>query len=397
MAGELLVEVGIALTALAVAGAAADRLGLSVIPAYIVAGILVGPNVPVSLGGLSTALVQGGEFIDVVAELGIVLLLFFLGVEFSPERLLAQPRRLLGAGALDFVVNFGAGLALGFAFGLSALGAVFVGGIVYISSSAVITKALVDEGWIADPESDVIFGVLVIEDVVIAVYLALLSAVALGGDLASAATSIGVAVAVLAALSLVAWYGTAWVGRAFTTDSDELFLLRVVGVTTLVAGLALTGGVSEAVAAFFVGSAFSATDHAERVQRVVAPTRDLFAAVFFFAVGLGTSLGAVAGVLDLLAAAVVVTTVAQLFSGTVSGRAWGLDARRSLRVGVGLVARGEFSLVLAALAATVGGEVGAVVPAFAVGYVLAMSVLGTTLISSADPLLERVAARWESA
>jgi CPA2 family monovalent cation:H+ antiporter-2 len=396
MAGEQLVQVGVGLTAVALAGATAHRFGQSVIPAYILAGVLVGPNEPTSLLGVPLTLVEHGEFVEVVAELGIVLLLFFLGLEFSPERLVEQPRRLLGVGTIDFAVNFGLGLALGVAFGLSAVATVFLAGVVYISSSAVITKSLVDRGWIADRESEVIFGTLVFEDVLIAVYLALLSALVLGGgSLSSAARSIGVAFAVLVALSAAAWYGTEWVERAFAIDHDELFLLRVMGVTTLVAGAALTAGVSEAVAAFFVGGAFSSTSLADRVERVVSPARDLFAAVFFFSVGLTTDLGEVWAFAVLVAVAAVVTGLGKLVSGTLSGRLWGLGPKRSLRAGVGLVARGEFSLVIAALAGTVGGDVGRVVPSFAVGYVLVMSVLGTVAITYADPLVERAAARLE--
>jgi len=382
MAGGLLVQVGIALTALALAGALAHRYDQSVIPAYIVAGVLVGPNAPTLLAGLQFRLVEYREFVTVLADLGIVFLLFFLGLEFSVETLLGDWRRLATVGTVDFVVNFGLGLGLGFVAGLDVLGALFVAGVVYISSSAVVTKSLVDRGWVADPEAEAILGTLVFEDVLIAVYLALLSAVALGGgDLVDAATAVGVAFVVLGALTVAAWYGTGWVERAFAADSDELFLLRVLGVTTLVAGASLAAGVSEAVAAFFVGSAFSRTTLVDRVERVVSPARDLFAAVFFFAIGLTTDLSLLAAATGLLAVAVVLSAGGKLASGTLSGRIWGLDARRSVRVGVGLVPRGEFSLVLAAVAATVGGPVGRVVPAFAVGYVLVMSVLGTVLMS----------------
>ncbi|MFC4552939.1 MULTISPECIES: cation:proton antiporter [Halorussus] len=387
MAGELLVEVGIALTALALGGALAVRADQSVIPMYIVAGIVVGPNEPTSIGPIPLTLVSNHEFVDVLAELGVVFLLFFLGLEFNLERFVTGWDRLVGIGAVDFAANFGLGAALGFAFGFGPIETLFVAGIVYVSSSAVVTKSLIERGWIANPESEAILGTLVFEDILVAVYLALLSALVLGGGLDDAATSVGVAFAFLGALVLLAWYGTDYVDRAFAVDSDELFLLSVLGVTTLVAGAALTAGVSEAVAAFFVGTAFSATDHAHRIETVVAPARDLFAAFFFFAIGLSTDVTVIAGVADLLVAAVVLTLVVQLASGFVGGRIYGLDRRRSLRVGVGLVPRGEFSLVIAALATSVGtGALAEVVPAFAVGYVLAMSILGSLLMGYADSL-----------
>jgi len=202
-----------------------------------------------------------------------------------------------------------------------------------------------------------------------------------------AVTSVGVAFGFLGVLAVVAWYGAETVERAFDVSSDELFLLRILGVTTLVAGAALAIGLSEAVAAFFVGTAFSNTDHTERIEDVVAPTRDFFAAVFFFAIGLTTDVTVLDDVVLLLASAVVVTTVGKAASGTLSGRTYGLDAKRSLRVGLGLVPRGEFSLVIAALASGAGTEtLRSVIPAFAVGYVLIMSVLGTVLIQHADSI-----------
>ncbi|WP_327051285.1 cation:proton antiporter [Halomicrococcus gelatinilyticus] len=386
MAKTLLLEAGIALTGIAIAGAIADRVGLSVIPAYILVGILIGPNEPSSVGGVSLTLVENREFIDVLAELGIVFLLFFLGLEFSISQLLSDRTRIVKAGTIDFLVNFGLGTALGFAFGFSIVETLFVAGIVYISSSAVITKSLTENGWIANPESGPILGTLVFEDVLIAVYLALLSAVVLGGgSVVEAMTSVGVALGFLGGLAVVAWYGAETVERAFDVSSDELFLLRILGVTTLVAGAALAIGLSEAVAAFFIGTAFSNTDHTDRIEDVVAPTRDFFAAVFFFAIGLTTDVTVLDDVVLLLASAVVLTTVGKAASGTLSGRTYGLDARRSLRVGLGLVPRGEFSLVIAALASGAGTEtLRSVIPAFAVGYVLIMSVLGTVLIQHAD-------------
>ncbi|WP_433627235.1 cation:proton antiporter [Halomicrococcus sp. NG-SE-24] len=386
MAEVLLLEVGIALTGIAVAGTLANRIGLSVIPAYILVGILIGPNEPSSIAGISLTLVEDREFIDVLAELGIVFLLFFLGLEFSISQLLNDRTRIVKAGTVDFLVNFGLGIVLGVAFGFSIVETLFVAGIVYISSSAVITKSLTENGWIANPESSPILGTLVFEDILIAIYLALLSAVVLGGgSVVGALTAVGTAFGFLGVLTIVAWYGAETVERAFDVPSDELFLLRILGTTTLVAGVALAVGLSEAVAAFFVGTAFSNTGHTERIENVVAPTRDFFAAVFFFAIGLTTDVTVLGDVVLLLASAVVLTTVGKVASGTLSGRVYDLDETRSLRVGLGLVPRGEFSLVIAALAAGSGTEtLRSVIPAFAVGYVLVMSILGTVLVQHAD-------------
>jgi len=189
-------------------GRLAVRANQSVIPTYIVAGILVGPNVPTALGPVPLTLVANREFIDVLAELGIVFLLFFLGSEFNVDRLVEGWDRLVGIGTADFVVNFGAGVAPGYAFGFSPIETLFLAGIVYISSSAVITKSLIERGWIANPESEAVLGTLVFEDILIAVYLAVLSAVALGGGgLGEAAATVGIAFGFLGALTVIAEVG----------------------------------------------------------------------------------------------------------------------------------------------------------------------------------------------
>ncbi|MFB6204935.1 MAG: cation:proton antiporter [Haloglomus sp.] len=382
MASPLLLEAGVVFAVIAVGGGIASRLDQSVIPAYIVAGILLGPHAP-TIGGYSLAIVDTSEFVDLLAELGIVFLLFFIGLEFNLERLVAARDRIVRAGTLDLAVNFAVGFGLGLAFGFSAFEALFLAGIVYVSSSAVITKSLIELGWIADPESEAILGVLVFEDVVVAVYLAVLSAVALSaGDLASIARSLAVAFGFLIALVSLAAYGTDMLERAFDVRSDEVFLLRVVGLTVLVGGIALAAGVSEAVAAFFLGAAFGGTDHAHRIERVITSERDIYAAVFFLAIGLRTDPRLFPAVAAPLAALVTVTTASKLLSGYYGGRFYGLSERRSVRAAIALVARGEFSLVIAALAVSAGGStaLSRTIPAIAVGYVLAMSLLGTVLM-----------------
>ena len=391
-ASPLLLEAGIVFAVIALGGAVAVRADQSVIPAYIVAGILLGPNAP-EIAGYSLAVVETADFIDLLAEFGIVFLLFFIGLEFNLDRLVASKDRIARAGLLDLAINFTVGFGLGLVFGFSLFEALFLAGIVYISSSAVITKSLIDLGWIADPESEAILGVLVFEDVVIAVYLAALSAVALSaGGIESIARSLGIAFGFLLALVALAAYGTDFLERLFDVRSDEVFLLRIVGLVVLVGGVALAAGVSEAVAAFFLGAAFGGTEHAGRIERVITSERDIYAAVFFLAIGLGTDPRLFPAVAVPLAALVVVSTVSKLLSGYYGGRYYGLSERRSIRASLALVARGEFSLVIAALAVSAGGStaLSETIPAIAVGYVLAMSVLGTVLMRYSGAIERRV-------
>jgi CPA2 family monovalent cation:H+ antiporter-2 len=389
-AAGLLLEAGVVLAAVAVGGALAARLDQSVIPAYILGGVLLGPNGPVP----SLRLVASSEFIDLLQGLGVILLLFFIGLHFSPSTLVERREAVFRAGGLD-LLNGLVGLGFGFLLGFTALESLLLAGVVYISSSAIITKSLIELGWIADPEAESILGLLVFEDIVIAVYLAVVAALALGGaggvGGGSALMAVGISLAVVAVLALLAFRGTPLVERALDTRSDELFLLRILAAATLVGGGALYLGVSEAVAAFFLGAAVGGTTHAGRVERVITSERDLYAAVFFFAIGLATDLSTLVPLLVPVLALAVISGAGKLVTGYLGGRAYGLTERRSARVAVAMVARGEFSLVIAAIA--VQANMDPRLSALAVGYVLVMSVAGTVLMSQSarvEDLAERL-------
>ena len=396
-----LLDVGVMFAAVAVAGWLANRLGQSVIPFYIVAGMLLGEFVlgRLALPTVGTVYVPETEFIALGAELGIVFLLFFLGLEFNLDRLLARRRQIGTAGTID-LANFGAGLVLGwFVFG-ALLPAFLLAGIVYISSSAVITKSLIDLGWIANDEAEPLLGTLVYEDLFIAVYLAVASALVLGGgDVAAAATDVGIAVAFILVLLAAVQFGTPAFDRLVATSNPEFVALRSIATVVLVAGAALALGVSEAVAAFFVGMAFASTEYAHEIETLLEPVRDTFAAVFFFWIGLVTDPLLFGGVAALIALAVVVTTPTKLVTGFLAGRAFDLDTKRSTRVALGMTTRGEFSLIIATVAVT-GAQAGTFDPAlaqtinaFAVGYVLVMAILGTTLMQYSAPF-ESIAVSW---
>jgi CPA2 family monovalent cation:H+ antiporter-2 len=395
-----LLEVGVMFAAIATVGWGAERLGQSVIPFYIVVGMVASEYVfgrlPIAGGSIYIA---ETEFIEIGAELGIVFLLFFLGLEFNLDRLLAQRRQIGTTGTIDALVNFPVGFGLGWLLFRSLLPAILIAGIVYISSSAIITKSLLDLGWIANDEAEPVLGTLVYEDLLIAVYLAVTTAVVLGGgDIQAAVTAVGIGLAFIALLFVGVQFGTPVLERLLDADTHESVVLRTIGLTVAVVGIALSLGVSEAVAAFFVGMGVSATTHVTHIEELLEPLRDAFAAVFFFWIGLITDPIAVAGVAGAIAAAVVVSTPTKLVSGFLGGRTFGLNTRRSTRVALAMTTRGEFSLIIATLAVsgaasgTLSQPVADRISAFAVGYVLVMAVVGTTLMRYSAPF-ERLASR----
>jgi CPA2 family monovalent cation:H+ antiporter-2 len=380
-----LLALGGLLLAAALAGVVGSRTRLSVVPLYVLAGVLVGPHVA---GRAGLPAVAPDETITILAEVGIVLLLFFLGLEFDLDRLLAARRRVARVGGLDLLANLPLGAVAALLLGWGPVAALLVGGIVYISSSAIITKSLLDLGWIADPESEAILGTLIAEDLIIAVYLAVVAALVAGGGAPLAvARAVGVAAAFLGGVVVAVRVGGRLFDAVAASESDEAVVLRVVAIAVPVAGTALALGVSEAVAAFFIGMGFGASDGVERVERLLAPLRDLFAAIFFAWIGLGTDPRVVATVAVPVLLVGLVTVPAKAASGFACGRIYDLSPRRSLRTGLALVARGEFSLVIAALATTSPDPVvSQTVPAFAVGYVILTGTIGTLLMGEADRL-----------
>ncbi|MFC6864407.1 cation:proton antiporter [Halomicroarcula sp. GCM10025817] len=395
MTSNLVLTAGLFLTCLAVGGLLALRVGQSVIPAYILVGVLLGPFAP-SVGGVSLTLIESPEFIRLLADLGVVLLLFFVGLELGLASLIQKRTRFTRAGAIDVGISFPVGILVGLFFGFTLLEALFVGLIVFNSSTVIIAKSLIDLEWIANPESEAILGVVVIEDILTAAVFAVLSAFVLGAaDITSLARTLGQAAIVLLVLGLVAYYGGEWIDRVFNLQSSELFLLGVLGVTALVAGLGLAAGISEAIVAFVVGAAFGQTSHVNRIESLLAPSRNLFAAVFFFVIGLQTNPRVVVSVAGFVLVAVVVTLLCQLVSGFFAGRSYGLSVEQASRMASALAPRGEFSLVIAAFLVTAGttDALRETIPAFTVGYVLLTSIIGTVLMQNSH-LVERVARRY---
>ncbi len=365
---SLLIELGSAIVGLALLARLANRWGFSAIPLYLIAGLAFGNG-----GLLPLGLSQG--FIHVGAEIGVLLLLFLLGLESTDEQMRKNLRTGAAAGAVDLLFNLLPGVAAGFLLGWSPLAAVLLGGVTWISSSGIVAKVLAEQHRLENPETPVVLTVLVLEDLAMAVYLPLMAALLLGGDAASVARAVAIA---LAAVGVVLWvalrYGQAISARV-AHESDEVLLLTTFGAVLLVAGLAQQMQVSAAIGAFLVGVAISGPI-AKRSYRLVAPLRDLFAATFFFFFGLQiapASLPPVAVPAILLGAVTAVTKVA---AGWWAARRAGVVARGRWRAGLVLVARGEFSIVIAGLGTAVEPALGPLSAA----YVLLMAVIGPLVV-----------------
>ena len=371
-----LAELALTIALLGALGLTASRFGLSAIPAYLLAGIILGPNEPDFI-----RLVQPSEVTDFVAEIGLIFLLFFLGLEFSVDRLLRSGRHIGLGGAGDFVINAGLGLLVGVAaFGVS-FAAIVVAACIYVSSSAIAVKALTDFRRLADDETDLVLAILLFEDVVIAAVLGFVATG--GGDLATTAT-VSTKAILFVAVSLVAskWLG-AHIGRLLQRLELEFFLLAVFGFLAGMSALAIQLDMSEAIGALMAGVILSESGVREEIEQRFFAFRDVFAALFFFAFALTIDLGALGEVGWIVLVALVVTVLGKVGVGLVAGRLGGFTARQGINAGAALVAHGEFTIIIAQLAAGNAALAAADqedIAAFAGLYVLATATVGVLLM-----------------
>lgn len=375
------IELGIIIAGLAILARLAGALDISPIPLYLVAGLAFGQGGLLPIG-FSEGFVRGG------ADIGVVLLLFMLGLEYTGEELKDGLRRGAAGGALDFALNFGPGAAAGLALGWDPIAAVLLGGVTYISSSGVIAKVLSDLGRIGNRETPVVLSLLVIEDLVMAAYLPLVAVLLLGtGLLESAVALVGALGAAALALLLALRFGGP-LSRALEHRSDEVVLLSALGLILVVAGAAEELQVSSAVGAFLVGIALSG-EVAEHARRLLGPLRDLFAAVFFVFFGLQIDPGSIPPVALAAVALGAVTAATKVYTGVWATRRAGIGARGRSRAGTVLIARGEFSILIAGLA--VGAGVEPDLGPLAAAYVLLLASAGPLLARFAEPLGRLVA------
>jgi monovalent cation:H+ antiporter-2, CPA2 family len=384
----ILIELGCCVAGLALLARLAGRWGVSTIPLYLLGGLAFGN------GGL-VPLRFSEEVVRVGGEIGVVLLLFMLGLEYTSEQLRANLRVGLPAGVADFLLNFPPGVAAGLIVGWDGLSAVLLGGVTWISSSGIVAKILGEMRWTENPETPAVLAVLVLEDLAMALYLPLVAVLLVGRGPAAAAASVLVALATASTILFIAVrHGTA-LSRLLSHGSDEVILLSTFGVVLLVAGIAQRLQVSAAVGAFLVGIALSGPI-VPKAHRLIGPLRDLFAAMFFLFFGLEIDPASLPPVLLPAALLAAGTAATKVLTGWWSARRAGVGSEGRWRAGVVLVARGEFSIVIAGLGALREPRLGALAAAYVLLLAVAGPVLTRLLASPALPGQSDADARAEN-
>jgi monovalent cation:H+ antiporter-2, CPA2 family len=377
---HVILQIGLALLLIGFAVALAARLRLSNVPFLIIIGMVVGPHAP-QIGVLDFRFIETGSLISFMGQMGVLFLLFYLGLEANVTRLIESGRSILTGGTIYIGINFVAGLLYAYLAGFPLRETLIAAGVTTISSSAIVAKILFDYRRTANPETELILGITMFEDVFLAVYLSLISGIVLSGatSVTGVLSSGGIALGFIIGLMVVGRWATPLLNRVFRISSNEVFVIVIFGCLFLLAGLGQTIHVAESIGALLLGLILGETEHAERMERLVVPFRDFFGAIFFFSFGLSIDPFSLGGAVWLAIGAALLSLLCVVVAGTIVAKRAGLAPVDSLNLSFTLLARGEFSIIIAGLAQA-GGLLGVLQP-FAALYVL--------ILASASPLLAK--------
>jgi len=378
--GEELIVLGILFLISYVLGRLGKLVGLPSIPIYMLVGLIASPHFHLF------PLEFDSGYVALIAIFGLLLLLFNLGLEFDQDEFFGNAGKLLISGGSYVLINLGVGFAFGMMVGWGTREALVIAGMTATSSSAIVTKLLIELRRLANPETPMILGVTVVEDVFIAIYLSIVSVVLSGEtEVWAVVMKLLVAFTFLAAMIAAARWGGRLISRLVQTKDDELFTLLIFALAMLFGGIGDLLGVTDAIGAFLIGLALGATRFRARIEAVATPLRDVFAAFFFLNFGLQLDPSTFGGVLLPVGIAIVLTLVLNIASGQLVARINGFGPQAGLNTAVILVNRGEFVLILATLATTApGGGLDARLTPFAGLYVLAMAVLGPVFAANSE-------------
>jgi len=384
---NIILEIGLALGLIAFAIALANKLGLSNIPFLILIGIAVGPHAP-QFGAFDFRFIETGSLISFMGRIGVLFLLFYLGLEANLTRLIEAGRSILVGGAIYVTINFTFGFTFGYLTGFPLREALIIAGLTTVSSSAIVAKILFDYRRMANPETQIVLGITMFEDIFLAVYLSLISGIVLSGatSLTGVLSSGGIALGFIVGLILLGRWVTPLLNRALRISSNELFVVVIFGCLFLLAGLGETIHVAESIGALLLGLILGETEHSERMERLVVPFRDFFGAIFFFSFGLSIDPFTLGGAAWLAVGAALVSIIGVVIAGFIVAWRANLSPVGSLNTSFTLLARGEFSIIIVNLA--IAGGLMSVLTPFAALYVL--------ILASASPLLAKESERLHS-
>ena len=365
----ILTELGAILLFLGIISFIAFRLSISSVPLFLIVGLVFGN------GGV-LPLDLSGAFLNIGAQIGALLLLLLLGLEYSARELGLTLRERWSVGLVDVLVNALPGAAIGLLVGWGWTGAVILGGITYVSSSGIAAELIRESGWQSSVVAKRTITVLALEDLMLAPYLPFASVLVAGASALTGLISVSVALLIVGLVLLLSVRRENLVSGLLNKHDSLSLLLTVFGSALLAAGAANLVGFSGAVAAFLIGLLLTGEVAASARHRL-SPLRDFFAAIFFLFFGLSTDPSDIPAALPLALLLTVLGVFGKFFTGWWSSKDLS-DQMSWRRVGAFLIPRGEFSIVIAGLAMT--AEFGNELKAVTITYVILTTVTSSLLL-----------------
>lgn len=377
--GQDLIILGVLFVIAYILGRLGKLIGLPSIPVYMLVGLLASPYT--GWFPLDFASAQ----IELIAVFGLILLLFNLGLEFDQDEFFGNAGKLIVSGGSYILVNMAAGLVFGFLVGWGTREALIIAGITATSSSAIVTKLLIELKRLTNDETPMILGVTVVEDIFIAIYLAIVGVVLSGEtEVWPVIGKLAIAFTFILVMFAIARFGGRFVSRLFRTKDDELFTILFFGLAVAFGGIGELLGVTDAIGAFLIGLVLGATRFRNKIEQIAIPLRDVFGAFFFLNFGLALDATKFGSVLVPVLLAVLMTVVLNVVAGQFVAWLNGLGPQAGINAAVILQNRGEFALILATLSLSAG--LNPLIQPFAGLYVLIMAVMGPILAGRSEQI-----------
>ncbi len=350
---DLMFHVGVIMLIAFIGAALASRFRLSVVIGYIIAGVLIGPNLHLSVAGFTyNGLITDDAFIQDLSRIGLVLLLFFIGLEFSIEKLKRAKRAAIVLSSVNLAVGMFAGFVLAAWLGWPLIDSIFLAGVVSMSSSAITAKALIDLRRLGNQETEFLLGMVILESFMAMFLLTLVNGLVVSAD-AEPVNPLYLFAGVGLFIGFFAFLAVAVIPRAAglfeRIKSQELFILFALGIVFLAAALAEQFRIPAIIGAFFIGMVFADTKIAQRFEAKLEPLRDAFVAVFFLSFGM-----MIDPAMFPLVALMVVATVPLIFLNDfllTASLAYfiGFSGRASTAIGSSMLGRNEEAILYASV------------------------------------------------
>lgn len=370
---ETVLSLGISLLALFFAGLLATKVNQSLTAVFIVVGMILQNFFPVTI------------ITEFIATLGIIFMLFMFGLEFSVGNLFSNQRKIFYVGIYDLLFNFPLGLLLGWMLGYDLMRSLLLGGIIYVTSSVIVAKSIIDLKRSANPETEYILNILIFEDMFIAMFLAFIVGILNYGHIDTKGTLIVMLKASAFFLFFIVLARTSkkFIDKIIDIEHTELFVILILSIIVLSAGAASKIGLSEAIGAFLAGLLLSETKQRHRISEAIKPFQQFSTAIFFVAFGMSIDYKHVAGLVPIGIFIFVISSFSKVYGGYFVGKRYCLSTRAGLRLGFSLIPRGEFSIILAGTIA-MNHSLPYPLKALTGVYVLLSAILGSILMKESD-------------